>query len=61
MFIKPSTQKVQQTAFQRALEELKFGSIVVNGPAMLCYATTSLSWGAFHGKVKAESSDINRG
>lgn len=49
MYAQPSFQKAHPEAFERALEQLRFGSIVVNGPAPLSFITTNLSWGAFPG------------
>lgn len=51
LFIKPSTRRKYQTAYSKAIEDLKFGSIVVNGPTTLGFALTSLSWGAFPGEL----------
>lgn len=49
IFIDPSTQTRHSVAFDVCLENLKFGSIMVNAPTGLAFTATNMSWGAYPG------------
>jgi hypothetical protein len=49
ILISPHTQKRHQAAFQTALQDLRYGSITVNGPTHFSYVVTLLPWGGWAG------------
>ncbi|KAL4447993.1 hypothetical protein ABPG75_005212 [Micractinium tetrahymenae] len=51
VFVHPATQRQHQEAFNRLIEDLRYGAISVNVPSLICFATTKLGWGAFPGST----------
>lgn len=49
--IHPQSQKEHAQAFDRAVADLRYGCIVVNGPTILGFAISKLTWGAFPGNT----------
>lgn len=47
LVIRPDTQQAHPGAFQKALEDLRYGAVVVNGSPIMGYAVTSLPWGGW--------------
>lgn len=51
LLIDPATQKVLGTGFERAITELRYGSIAVNAWTAFAFITPTLTWGAFPGNT----------
>ncbi|KAL4444976.1 hypothetical protein ABPG77_004026 [Micractinium sp. CCAP 211/92] len=51
VFVHPATQRQHREAFDRLIEELRYGAIAVNVPSLISFATTKLGWGAFPGST----------
>ncbi|CAD7697596.1 unnamed protein product [Ostreobium quekettii] len=51
MMVHPGTQRDSQHVVDRALEGLKYGTIVVNGPAYTGFGVMPLTWGAYPGNT----------
>lgn len=47
IIVSPRTQKLHRAAFQTALQDLRYGSVTVNGPPHIPFAITALPWGAW--------------
>lgn len=55
----PKTQKKYASAFEGAVEGLKYGSICINVPGTMGFAITKLGWGGYPGMSTAE--DVGSG
>eukprot|EP00803_Ostreobium_quekettii_P003512 evm.model.scf_151.13 EVM.evm.TU.scf_151.13 scf_151:96455-100439(-) len=51
LIVHPATKRAFPRAVEHALEELKYGTIVVNGPAPVGFAIMPLTWGAYPGNT----------
>nr|WP_228479866.1 aldehyde dehydrogenase family protein [Microbacterium sp. A18JL241] len=51
LLIDPATQKALGTGFERAITELRYGSIAVNAWTAFGFITPTLTWGAFPGNT----------
>ncbi|MDP6935160.1 MAG: aldehyde dehydrogenase family protein, partial [Myxococcota bacterium] len=49
MLVHPRTEKAHPEAVDRAIAQLRYGGVAINGWAGLCYGLVSPSWGAFPG------------
>ncbi|PSC73701.1 NAD-dependent aldehyde dehydrogenase [Micractinium conductrix] len=49
VFVHPATQRAQRALFDDMVAALRYGTIAVNVPSLIGFATTSLGWGAFPG------------
>jgi len=51
LLIDPATEKSLGTGFERAIAELRYGSIAINGWTAFGFITPTLTWGAFPGST----------
>ena len=51
LIIDPATEKALGTGFERAIAELRYGSIAINGWTAFGFITPTLTWGAFPGNT----------
>ncbi|WP_404437462.1 aldehyde dehydrogenase family protein [Microbacterium aerolatum] len=51
LLIDPATQKALGTGFERAITELRYGSIAINAWTAFGFITPTLTWGAFPGNT----------
>lgn len=54
LLIDPATQKSLGTGFERAITELRYGSIAINAWTAVGFITPTLTWGAFPGSTIAD-------
>lgn len=54
LLIDPATQKALGTGFERAITELRYGSIAINAWTAVGFITPTLTWGAFPGNTVAD-------
>ncbi|WP_433585722.1 aldehyde dehydrogenase family protein [Microbacterium hydrocarbonoxydans] len=54
LLIDPATEKTLGTGFERAIAELRYGSIAINGWTAFGFITPTLTWGAFPGGTIAD-------
>ncbi|MGV2984800.1 aldehyde dehydrogenase family protein [Microbacterium sp. AGC85] len=54
LLIDPTTQKALGTGFERAITELRYGSIAINVWTAVGFITPTLTWGAFPGNTLAD-------
>ncbi|MES2866204.1 aldehyde dehydrogenase family protein [Microbacterium sp. KRD172] len=54
LLIDPATQKALGTGFERAITELRYGSIAINAWTAVGFITPTLTWGAFPGNTLAD-------
>lgn len=54
LLIDPATQKALGTGFDRAVTELRYGSIAINAWTAVGFITPTLTWGAFPGNTLAD-------
>lgn len=59
--IHPSAQKQCDHAYQKALLDLKYGSIAVNCPGLVAFSMTTLGWGAYGGRESGPPHNIGSG
>ncbi|MFK4853354.1 aldehyde dehydrogenase family protein [Microbacterium sp. ZW T6_19] len=53
LLIDPATEKSLGTGFERAIADLRYGSIAINGWTAFGFITPTLTWGAFPGSTIA--------
>lgn len=58
LIVDPVTQKANQTAVDTAIADLRYGSVNINLPTILGYATMKMAWGGYPG---ATPQDIQSG
>ena len=51
LLIDPATERALGTGFERALAELRYGSIAINGWTAFGFITPTMTWGAFPGST----------
>ena len=51
LIIDPATEKALGTGFERAIAELRYGSIAINGWTAFGFITPTLTWGAYPGNT----------
>ena len=51
LLIDPATEKALGTGFERAIADLRYGSIAINGWTAFGFITPTLTWGAFPGST----------
>ena len=49
LIVDPVTQKANQTAVDTAIADLRYGSVNINLPTILGYATMKMAWGGYPG------------
>lgn len=54
LLIDPATEKSLGTGFERAIADLRYGSIAINGWTAFGFITPTLTWGAFPGSTIAD-------
>lgn len=51
VIIHPATRAAHAEAYDKAIAELRYGAIAVNGPTVLSFLNTVMPWGAFPGNT----------